>query len=112
MTADAESSERWYDTRLEMEQFYSALWTATEIFRKAKRPTRFSIDRPLLWRFIEKNGSLHERGTWLRIEHLLPGQDYVVIKQRQPDGADRLFNLTAAQTHELIGWHVVSTSGG
>ena len=112
MTADAELSERWYDTRHEMEQFYSALWTATEIFRKAKRPVRFSIDRPLLWRFIEKNGCLHERGTWLRIEQVLPGQDYVVIKQRQPDGTDRLFNLTAAETHELIGWPVASVSGG
>jgi hypothetical protein len=97
------SSERWYDTRHEMEQFYSALWTVTAIFRKANRPTRFSIDRRLLWRFIEKNGGLHDHGTWLRIESVLPGRDYVVIKQRQSDGTDKIFNLTAVETLELIG---------
>lgn len=103
MTEHEGSSERWYDTRHEMEQFYSALWTVTASFRKAHRPTRFSIDRPLLWRFIEKNGGLHDRGTWLRIESGLPGSDYVVIKQRRLDSTDQIFVLTAIETHELIG---------
>ena len=103
MTEQADSSERWYATRHEMEQFYSALWTVTGIFRKANRPTRFSIDRPLLWRFIERNGGLHDRGTWLRIESVLPGRDYVIIKQRQLDGTDKIFSLTAVESLELIG---------
>jgi hypothetical protein len=37
------------------------------------------------------------------IETGLPGRDYVVIKQRQSDGTDKIFVLTALETHELIG---------
>jgi hypothetical protein len=104
VTEQDDPPERWYNAQDEMEQFYSALWTATASFRKANRGPRFAIDRPLLWRFIENHGGLHERGTWLRIESVLPGHDYVVIKQRQSDGTDTIFNLTAVETLEVIGW--------
>ena len=99
-----QASVRWYDSKTEIEEFYAALWTATAIFRKSRRPTRFAIERPRLWGLIEKNGGLHDRGTWLRIEQVLPGSDYIVIKQRQSDGTDTLSNLTAIETHELIRW--------
>lgn len=104
MTEQEDAPQRWYNAKDEMEPFYSALWTATAIFRRANRGPRFSIDRRLFWRFIESNGGLHERGTWLRIEQVLPGRDYLVIKQRQSDGTDKMFNLTAVETLELIGW--------
>jgi hypothetical protein len=81
-----------------MEEFYDALWTATEIFRRTHRPTRFAINRPRHWRSIEDNGGLHDRGTWLRIEQVLPGSDYIVVKQRQLDGTDEFFYLTPAKT--------------
>lgn len=103
MTEQEDAPERWYDAKDEIEQFYAALWTATATFREANRGPQFAIDRPLLWKFIENNGGLHDRGTWLRIESVLPGHDYVVIKQRQSDGADRIY-LTAVETLELIGW--------
>jgi hypothetical protein len=105
VTEQAGSPVRWYDAKSEMEQFYSALWTVTEIFRKANRGTRFSINRSLLWSFIGNNGGLHDRGTWLRIESVLPGGDYVVIKQRQADGTDKTYSLSAAETLELIRPH-------
>jgi hypothetical protein len=104
MTEQENASERWYNSKDDMEQFYSALWTATTIIRKANRGPRFAIDRRLLWKFIESNGGLHELGTWLRVESVLPGGDYVVIKQRQSDGTDKIFNLTAVETLALIGW--------
>ena len=97
-------SVRWCDAKTEIEEFYGALWTATEIFRKTHRPTRFAINRPRLWRVIEDNGGLHDRGTWLRIERVVPGSDYLIIKQRQLDGTDKCFDISPAETLEVIGW--------
>jgi hypothetical protein len=99
-----QASVRWYDAKTDIEELYSALWGATTILRKTHRPTRFAINRPRLWRLIEDHGGLHARGTWLRIEQVLPGSDYIVIKQRQPDGTDTVLDSTPVETLEVVGW--------
>jgi hypothetical protein len=107
MTDEQSMSERWYDAynTNELREFLDALWAATEIVRRAHPEVRWDLpSQPLLWTRIKQNGGMHDRGTWLRIEQVLPGQDYVVIKQRRSDGTDQTFNLTPEQTHELIGW--------
>jgi len=96
--------EHWFDAMKELDAFWAALWTATEIFRKAHPGTPFAEGHALLWRLIEEHDGVHDRGTWLRIETVLPGEPYVVIRQRQSDGTDQIFNLTAVESRELIGW--------
>jgi hypothetical protein len=97
---------RWYNpyNTNELREFLDALWAATEIFRRENPAATYGPSQPLLWTRIKDHGGMHDRGTWLRLEQVGPGADYIVIMQRQPHGSDKLFNLTATETHEIIGW--------
>lgn len=101
--ADQQSvSERWYDAKNigGRNAFFRDL---VEIFRKNHPREVFGENRPRLWQLIEKQGgSLDGRPTWLRIVSEVIDQNTVEVRQTQADGAYKLFNLTAAETHELI----------
>jgi hypothetical protein len=96
-------SERWYDAN-DIGGRNAFFRDLTEIFRKNHPREPFAEKRPRLWQLIEKHGgSLDGRPTWLRIVSEMLDEDTVEIRQTQEDGAYKLFNLTAAETRELIG---------
>jgi hypothetical protein len=101
--ADQQSvSERWYDA-IDIGGRNAFFRDLAEIFRKIHPREAFGENRPRLWRLIEQHGgSLDGRPTWLRIVSEMIDNDTVEVRQTQGDGAYKLFNLTAAETRELI----------
>lgn len=101
--ADQQSvSERWYDAN-DVGGRNAFFRDLVEIFRKDHPREVFGENRRRLWQLIEKyGGSLDGRPTWLRIVSEMIDKDTVEVRQTQEDGAYKLFNLTAAETRELI----------
>ena len=102
MTGEQSVSERWYDANSTggRNAFFRDL---TGIFRKDHPREPFGENRRRLWQLIEEHGgSLDGRPTWLRIVSEMIDMDTVEVRQTQEDGAYKLFNLTAAETRELI----------
>jgi hypothetical protein len=101
--ADQQSvSERWYDAN-DIGGRNAFFRDLVQIFRKDHRREAFAENRPRLWQLIEQHGgSLDGRPTWLRIVSEMIDKDTVEVRQTQGDGAYKLFNLTAAETRELI----------
>ena len=103
MTDEASVSERWYDAN-DIGGRNAFFRDLGEIFRKNHPREPFGEDRRRLWQLIEKHGgSLDGRPTWLRIVSETIDKDTVEVRQTQEDGAYKLFNLTAAETRELLG---------
>jgi hypothetical protein len=102
MTDEPSVSERWYDAH-DIGGRNAFFRDLIAIFRKDHPREPFGENRRLLWQLIEKHGgSLDGRPTWLRIVAEMIDKDTVEIRQTQEDGAYKLFNLTAAETRELI----------
>ena len=105
MSDEQSVSERWYDGN-DMGGRNAFFRDLGEIFRKEHPREPFGENRRLLWQLIEKHGGLDDRPTWLRIVSEMIDKDTVEVRQTQEDGAYTLFNLTAAETRELIGMPV------
>lgn len=112
MTDEDASAERWYDAAAdaELREFFTALWAATDAFRRTRPDTWLAHDAPpnwrhivmraRLWTAISGRGGSYDRGTWVRIESA--PEEHVVVRQRQLGGSDEMFELTADETHQLM----------
>ena len=102
MTGEQSPPERWYDAN-DIGGRNAFFRDLIEIFRKDHPREPFGENRRRLWQLVEKHGgSLDGRPTWLRIVSEMIDEDTVEVRQTQEDGAYKLFNLTAADTRELI----------
>jgi hypothetical protein len=102
MTDEQIVPERWYDAN-DIGGRNAFFRDLIEIFRKDHPHEPFGENRPRLWQLIEGHGgSLDGRPTWLRIVSEMIDEDTVEVRQTQADGGYKLFNVTAAETRELI----------
>jgi hypothetical protein len=103
MTDEQDVLERWYDAN-DIGGRSAFFRDLMEIYRKDHPREPFGEDRRRLWQLLEKHGgTLDGRPTWLRIVSETIDQETVEVRQTQKDGGYKLFNLTAAETRELIG---------
>src|ERR1700686_354261 len=103
MTDERSLSERWYDAN-DIGGRNAFFRDLKKIFRKDHPPEPVGENRRGPCQLIEHHGgSLDGRPTWLRIVSEVVDKDTVEVRQSQEDGAYKLFNLTAAETRELIG---------
>lgn len=103
MTDQADVSERWYDVNLatDLEAFDAALVTTLS----SMYPASWLLpDHARLSRLIEEHGGLHNRGTWLCIMPAGVLGHTIDIRHRQPDGTYATYQLSPAETLELVGW--------
>jgi hypothetical protein len=112
VTDEDAAAERWYDATddAELMAFLTALWSATDAFRRTRPDAWLAQDAPpdwrhvlmraRLWTAISGRGGSYDRGAWVRIVSV--PEEHVVVRQRQLDGSDEIFELTADAMHQLM----------
>jgi hypothetical protein len=97
---------RWYEAVYNGDDRQAFFDDLVAIFRKDHRdlpPETYGANRPRLDALIQaRGGRLDGRPTWVRIVSEMIDMDTVEVKQRQPDGTDSFFMLTAEETQSLV----------